>query len=255
MLENSDLPSSGRCARERISCRDCAIRQHCFPANLQGSELQQLDGIIQRSRPLHKGEHLFSAGESLQQLHAVRSGTLKTYLLSSEGEEQITGFHLPGEVLGLDGMGAFSHPSFAVALETSMVCSIPLVRLEELAGSIPRLRAELLRVMSAAIHAEHEQLRLTRKAAGERLGTFLLELSQRFGARGYSARNFILPMSRCEIANYLGLTSETVSRLLARYRERGLVEISGRELRFTDIRRLQQLCGLGAAELADDRAV
>lgn len=252
MLENSGLQPSGRCQRERISCRDCAIRPHCFPANLHGSELQQLDGIILRGRPLHKGEHLFAAGESLQQLHAVRTGTLKTYLLSSEGEEQITGFHLPGDVLGLDGLGAFSHPSFAVALETSMVCSIPLARLEELAGSIPRLRAELLRVMSAAIHAEHEQLRLTRKGAEERLGTFLLELSQRFRQRGYSAQNFILPMSRCEIANYLGLTSETVSRLLARYRDKGLVEIRGREVLLKDVQRLQQLCGLSAAALADE---
>ncbi|MNZ86301.1 Fumarate and nitrate reduction regulatory protein [compost metagenome] len=248
-------PPPGRAGRERINCRDCANRLHCFPANLTGRELEQLDSIILRSRPLQKGEHLFSAGEPLRQLQAVRSGTLKTYLLSREGEEQITGFHLPGEVLGLDGLGAFSHPSFAVALETSMVCSIPLARLEELAGSLPRLRTELLRVMSQAIHADHQQLRLTRKAAAERLAAFLLELAQRFSQRGYSAQSFTLPMSRCEIANYLGLTSETVSRLLSRYRDKRLVEISGRQVRLTDIRRLQQLCGLCAAELADDPAV
>lgn len=254
MPENSAVPPGLPPLRERITCRDCAIRRHCFPANLQGAELQRLDAVILRGRPLRKGEHLFGADQPLQQLHAVRSGTLKSYLLSSEGEEQITGFHLPGEVLGLDGLGAFSHPGFAVALETSMVCSIPLARLEELAEDIPRLRGELLRVMSAAIHAEHEQLRLTRKAAAERLASFLLELSQRFRARGYSARNFILPMSRCEIANYLGLTSETVSRLLARYRACGLVEVSGRELRVTDLHRLQQLGGVAAVALAGDRA-
>ena len=244
MPESTGQPLTGRGARERISCLDCAIRQHCFPVNLHGGELLQLDAIIQRNRPLQKGEHLFNAGAPLLHLFAIRSGTLKTYLLSSEGEEQITGFHLPGEVLGLDGLDHFSHPSFAVALETSMVCSIPLARLEELAGSMPRLRAELLRVMSQAIHADHQQLGLTRKAAEERLAAFLLELSQRFRARGYSAQSFILPMSRCEIANYLGLTSETVSRLLARYRERGLVEIHGREVVLKDLPRLQQLCGL-----------
>ncbi|SEJ47760.1 CRP/FNR family transcriptional regulator, anaerobic regulatory protein [Pseudomonas linyingensis] len=250
--ENNALSPSGRCSRERINCRDCSIRPHCFPANLQGSELQQLDGIILRSRPLQKGEPLFDAGTPLHYFHAVRSGALKTYLLSREGEEQITGFHLPGEILGLDGMGASSHPGFAVALETSMVCSIPLARLEELAGSIPHLRAELLWVMSAAIHADHQQLRLTRKPAAERLAAFLLELSQRFLLRGYSAQNFILPMSRCEIANYLGLTSETVSRLFTRYRDRGLVEIRGREVLLKDVQRLQQLCGLCAAALADE---
>lgn len=248
MPEKSAAPPGVRPMRERISCRDCAIRQHCLPANLRDDELQRLDAIVLRGRPLHKGEHLFDAGQPLQQLHAVRSGTLKSYLLNSEGGEQITGFHLPGELLGLDGLGACGHPGFAVALETSMVCSIPLARLEELAADMPRLRGELLRVMSAAIHAEHEQWRLTRKAAAERLAGFLLELSQRFRARGYSARNFILPMGRCEIANYLGLTSETVSRLLARYRARGLVEISGRELRVTDLQRLQQLGGVDSIE-------
>lgn len=250
MPEHTGQPTSSRCSREHINCRDCAVRLHCFPLNLNGSELQRLDAIVQRSRPLQKGEHLFSAGDALRQLYAVRSGTLKTYLLSSEGEEQITGFHLPGDLLGLDGLGAFGHPSFAVALETSLVCAIPLTRLEELAASMPRLRAELLRVMSEAIHADHEQMRLTRKAAEERLAAFLLELSQRFRARGYSAQNFILPMSRCEIANYLGLTSETVSRLLTRYRDKGLVEISGREVRLKDMHRLQQLCGLSPVEVA-----
>ncbi|MNC70056.1 Transcriptional activator protein Anr [compost metagenome] len=106
--------------------------------------------------------------------------------------------------------------------------------------------------MSAAIHADHQQLRLTRKPAAERLAAFLLELSQRFLLRGYSAQNFILPMSRCEIANYLGLTSETVSRLFTRYRDRGLVEIRGREVLLKDVQRLQQLCGLCAAALADE---
>lgn len=250
MLEKPGLPLFGRCSREPVSCRDCKVRPHCFPLNLHGSELQQLDAIIQRSRPLQRGEHLFGAGDPLKQLFAIRSGTFKTYLLSSEGEEQITGFHLPGEVLGLDALGTYSHPGFAVALETGTVCSIPLARLEELAASLPRLRAELLRVMSQAIHTDHEQMRLTRKPAGERLGAFLLELSQRFRDRGFSAQNFILPMSRCEIANYLGLTSETVSRLLSRYRDRGLVEIRGREVCIKDLHRLQQLCGLRPVELA-----
>lgn len=248
MPENSGQPPSGRCLREHINCHDCAIRPHCFPVNLEDGELRQLDSIVQRSSPLQKGEHLFAAGEPLLQLYALRSGALKTYLLSREGEEQITGFHLPGDVLGLDGLGSFRHPSFAVALETSMVCSIPLARLEELAGSMPRLRAELLRVMSEAIHADHQQLRLTRKPAEERLAAFILDLARRFHQLGYSAQNFILPMSRCEIANYLGLTSETVSRLLARYRDKGLLEIDGREVRLKDIPRLQQMCGLCTAD-------
>lgn len=238
-----------RCARyglplrpvTAMHCQACRVRAHCFPLNLGSRELAALEAIIQRSRPLQRGEHLYRADDPQASLYAVRSGTLKTYLLSSDGNEQITGFHLPGELLGLDALGRHSHPGFAVALETSMLCSIPLTRLETLAGSLPQLRGELLRVMSEEIQADQRRLGLLRCTGEERLAGFLLDLAGRFGRRGLSARHFILPMSRCEIANYLGLTSETVSRLLARYKRNGLLDIDGREVRLKHLGLLSPL--------------
>lgn len=219
------LPSP-RCTR----CQDCRWRPQCLATTLHDDVLHQLDAAILRGRPLQRGEHLYRAGERPAGIYAVRSGALKSYLLDRDGGEQVTGFHLPGELLGLDALGRPGHPGFAVALETSQLCRIPLAALEDLAGRWPALRQALLQAMSAEIHREQWLLRLTRSHAEARLAGFILELAGRLARRGQSAQRFILPMSRCEIASYLGLTSETVSRLLARYRQQGWLRIEGREV-------------------------
>ena len=226
----------------RVSCHDCSISRFCLPVMLHEQEIAQLESIIKRNRPLHKGEHLFRAGEPMQHVYALRTGALKTYLLNRDGTEQITGFHLPGEMAGLDAFGLEHHHSYAVALETSLICSIPLTQLEELAGAIPSLRKQLLNTMSREIKIEQEHLAHNRESAEQRLAAFLLNLSARYGRRGLSAVSFILPMSRGEIGNYLGLTNETVSRLFSRYRERGLLEHQGREVHLKD---LHALCRMG----------
>lgn len=235
---------SSRPFKSHMNCHDCPLNRLCLPACLGHEEIARLENIIKRYRPLHKYEHLFRAGEPMQQIYALRSGSLKTYLLNQDGTEQITGFVLPGELVGMDSFGSAHFPSYAVALETSMACTIPLDELEELAGSIPNLRKQLLNILSRELHGEQEHLSHTRESAEQRLAVFLLNLSSRYSERGLSALNFILPMSRGEIGNYLGLTTETVSRLFTRYRQLGLIESQGREIHLADV---QALCGLCSA--------
>lgn len=225
-----------------VTCHDCSLSHLCLPDSLLEAEISRLEGIIKRNRPLHKHEYLIRAGDSVQNVYALRSGAIKTYLLNPDGVEQITGFHLPGELIGLDAIGEDGYPSYSVALETSMVCAIPLHQLEELAGLIPGLRKQLLHTMSRELQAEHERLSHTRESAEQRLAAFLLNLSARYRRRGLSASNFVLPMNRSDIGNYLGMTTETVSRLFTRFRDLNLIDSSGRELRLLDI---QALCQQG----------
>lgn len=241
------MPADKRYAATRlavespVNCHSCSISRLCLPFGLQDTDIARLEGIVKRNPPLHKGDYLFRAGEPMRQVFAMRSGSLKTFLLAQEGGEQITGFHLPGELLGLDALGTECYLSYAVALETSLVCSIPFAQLEELAGSIPQLRKQLLSTLSREIHAEQEHLSHSRERAEQRLAAFFVQLSQRHSQRGLSAQVFNLPMSRGEIGNYLGLTTETVSRLFTRYRNSGLIRLNGREIQLTDLPALHQL--------------
>lgn len=230
------MPSSRGSLRTLIGCQNCALHRFCLPAYLDEAETARLEGIIKRNYPLHKGDHLFRAGDAMQHIFALRSGALKTYLLDKDGTEQITGFVLPGELVGLDAFGSSTSPSYAMALETSLACTIPLTELEELAGCMPHLRKQLLDSLSRELHVEQEHLTHSRECAEQRLSSFLLNLSARFSRRGLSAAKFILPMSRGEIGNYLGLTTETISRLFTRYRQQGLIELDGREIELIRLR-------------------
>lgn len=253
MTSSGQIFTSGTPFTAQMNCHHCPLKQLCLPARLGEEEITRLEQIIRRNRPLQKGDHLFRAGEPVQQIYALRSGSLKTYLLDQDGTEQITGFIMPGELVGIDAFGRSSFPSYAMALETSLACTIPLAELEELAGSIPNLRKHLLSTLSRELHGEQEHLSHTKGSAEQRLAAFLLDLSRRYSNRGFSALNFILPMSRGEIGNYLGLTTETISRLFTRYRQLGLIESQGREIRLTDIRGLCGLCSTQpplASELA-----
>lgn len=228
----------------KISCQQCSISQLCLPVSLAEAEVEHLDSIIKRNRPLQRGEHLFRAGETFQSLFAIRTGSLKTYTVSPDGEEQITGFHLAGEVIGLDAVYRQSHPSFAMAMETTMVCELPFEQLEELSGSIPGLRQQLLKVMSREILEDQELLLLlNKKNAEERLAAFLINLSTRYARRGRSAQRFLLPMTRGDIGNYLGLTIETVSRLFTRYQKAELLQAQGKEIAILDMKTMSEMAG------------
>jgi CRP/FNR family transcriptional regulator len=229
-----------------INCQDCGFSQLCLPFSLNTTELDQLDDIIQRKRPSHKGDHLFEAGKPLQALYAVRTGSFKTYTLTEQGEEQITGFHLPGDVIGFDAIGNQQHPSYAQALETAMVCEIPYQTLDQLLDQLPKLRQQLMRLMSQDISGDQQMmLWLNRKTAEEKLAAFLTNLAQRFGNRGFSKKEFRLTMTRGEIGNYLGLTVETISRLLGRFHKDELIHVDGKLIVITDFAGLSRAAGMG----------
>jgi CRP/FNR family transcriptional regulator len=195
---------------------------------LSVDQMDSLDAIIKRGRPLQKGEHLFYQGDEFKSVYAVRTGTIKTYTLTNDGEEQITGFHLASELVGLESYDSINHPSSAKALETTNVCEIPVDRLDELAGKMPELRRQLMRLMSKELRGEQQMmLLLSKKSAEERIASFLINLAARFKRRGFSGTSYRLTMSRADIANYLGLAVETVSRVFTRFQKQNLLETTG----------------------------
>ena len=228
-------------------CKDCSLASLCLPLSLNLEDMDALDEIVKRGRPLKKGEFLFRQGDTFNSVFAVRSGALKTFSLSDAGDEQITGFHLPSELVGLSGMDSESYPVSAIALETTSVCEIPFERLDELSVQLPQLRRQLMRIMSREIRDDQQMmLLLSKKTADERIATFLVNLSARFRARGFSANQFRLAMSRNEIGNYLGLAVETVSRVFTRFQQNKLLEAEGKEVHILDP---IELCALAGGNL------
>lgn len=226
----------------KVACQDCNLFQLCLPVGIDQQDLEQLDRIIKRRRPVRRGEHLFQVGEPFTSIYAIRSGSIKSYTPTADGQERVTGFHLPGELLGLGAIHAQTHPCGAKALETASVCELPFNRLEELSARIPSLQHQLLRIMSAEIL--HDQGLLTllgKKGAEERLAALLISLSNRYGERGFSHLEFYLSMSRSDIANYLGLAVETVSRLFTRFQEEELLIAHRKHIRILDLPRMREL--------------
>ncbi|MDN4501468.1 fumarate/nitrate reduction transcriptional regulator Fnr [Alteromonadaceae bacterium BrNp21-10] len=213
----------------KIHCQYCNFSQLCLPSAFNGDEMTRLDNIIERKKPYQKQQLLFQDGTPLNTLFAIRSGSFKSFRLSAEGEEQIIGFHFPGDVIGLDALQDNIHHSHAQALETSMVCEIPYDTLDSLSANFPKLRSQVLRIMSGEISHHQEMMQvLTQKTADERLNYFLQNLSARFAERGFSSKEFRLSMTRGDIGNYLGLTVETVSRLLGKQQKLGLIKVDGK---------------------------
>ncbi|WP_107852661.1 FNR family transcription factor [Oceanimonas marisflavi] len=234
---------------QSIHCQDCSISQLCIPLGLNSDELDELDNIIERKKPIQKGQALFKAGDELKSLYAIRAGTVKSYTITEQGDEQITAFHLAGDLVGFDAINNGTHPSFAQALETAMVCEIPFEVLDELSGKMPRLRQQIMRLMSNEINGDQQMiLLLSKKTAEERLAAFLHGLSSRFAQRGFSPREFRLSMTRGDIGNYLGLTVETVSRLLGRFQKNDLIAVEGKYIRILNQPDLARLAGVAEAE-------
>jgi CRP/FNR family transcriptional regulator len=228
-------------------CKDCSLATLCLPLSLNLEDMNSLDEIVKRGRPLKKGEFLFRQGDVFNSVYAVRAGALKTFSLSDSGEEQITGFHLPSELVGLSGMDTETYPVSAQALETTSICEIPFERLDELSILLPQLRRQLMRVMSREIRDDQQMmLLLSKKTADERIATFLVNLSARFRARGFSPNQFRLAMSRNEIGNYLGLAVETVSRVFTRFQQNQLLEAEGKSVHILDP---IELCALAGGNL------
>lgn len=229
----------------KVACKDCNLFELCLPLGLRDDDLKRLDVIIERRKPVKKNTHMFRIGDPLGSLYALRSGSVKTYTLTDDGDEQVTGFYLPGELIGLEAIGNERHSTAAKALETSSVCEIPFHRLEELSAQLPDLQRQMLKIMSKEIFQEQNMLMLLgKKSSEQRLAAFLISFSQRFKQRGFSATEFNLSMSRHDIGNYLGMAVETVSRLLTRFQEDGMLEVDRKYIRLSEIERLYNLAGM-----------
>src|SRR6476661_1537216 len=226
----------------RASCSACSMHQLCLPMGLDDADMSRLDAIIVRRRKVARDAHLYRMGDPFTNLYAIRLGHFKTFQINVSGEQQITGFQMAVELLGMDAIGTEHHHCSAVALEDSEVCEIPFTRLEELFGHIPMLLHHFHRMMSQEITREQSvMLLLGNMRASQRFAAFLVNLGSRYLARGYSSNSFQLRMSREEIGNYLGLTIESISRLLSRFKKMGLLQVSNREIVVLDPSRLKAI--------------
>ena len=216
----------------KTACSNCNLQELCLPLGLSIDEIEKLDDLVSTRKRIKRGEHLYRAGQAFDAIYAVRSGFFKTDVLLEDGREQVTGFQMAGELLGLDGISAEHHSCNAIALEDSDVCTIPFSHLEGLSRQIQTLQHHFHKVMSREIVRDHGVMMLLgTMRAEERLATFLLNLSQRFTARGYSPAEFYLRMTREEIGSYLGLKLETVSRAFSRFQEEGLIAVQQKHVR------------------------
>jgi CRP/FNR family transcriptional regulator len=214
----------------------------CLPAGLDPRELEKLDDTIKRGRPIRRGDYLYRSGSALHSLYAIRTGFMKSCVLREDGRQQIAGFHMMGDLMGLDAISSNRHTCDAVALEDSDVCEIPLDVLEQLARDMPSLQQHFHRILSREIVRDHGvMLLLGSMRAEERLAAFLLSLSQRFAARGYSPLEFYLRMTREEIGSYLGLKLETISRALSRFHEENIIELRTKHVKILDMNALRGL--------------
>ncbi|MFT5173561.1 MAG: CRP/FNR family transcriptional regulator [Gammaproteobacteria bacterium] len=224
------------------TCTNCRLQNICFLKGLASADLQKVEKVVKHRRPMSCGDSLYDTGMPLTSLYVVRTGSIKTYRSDEQGNEQVTGFRMPGDLLGLDAMATDVHDSSAQALESASVCEIPYAKLLELAATLPSLLRLIMREMSREIVLEEEHVSLLgKKDAEERLAAMLLAISARFAARGYADGAFNLSMSRADIGNYLGLALETVSRMLSRFQERGLIDVRRRLIEIRDFASLQKL--------------
>jgi CRP/FNR family transcriptional regulator len=226
----------------RVACTNCNLRELCMPVGMSHEQLERLDSIVSTRRSVARGEPLFRAGDVFTSLYAVRTGFFKTRVSSEDGRDQVTGFQMAGELLGLDGIGTDRHTCDAVALEDSQVCVIPHHQLEDLSRELSDLQRHFHKIMSREIVRDHGvMLLLGSMRAEERLAAFLLNLTQRLRARGFSASSLILRMTREEIGSYLGLKLETVSRAFSRFQEEGLLLVKQRHVEVLKPEALQKL--------------
>lgn len=216
----------------KVACSNCNLRELCMPLGLNADEIEKLDEVVATRRKIKRGTRLYSNGEKFTSLYAIRTGFFKTCITTEDGRNQVTGFQMAGEIIGLDGIIKDQHACDAVALEDAEVCVMPFDRIEELSREVVSLQRHVHKIMSREIVREHGvMLLLGSMRAEERLAAFLLNLVQRLHARGFSQSELLLRMTREEIGSYLGLKLETVSRTFSKFVEEGIVEVKQRQVR------------------------
>jgi CRP/FNR family transcriptional regulator len=227
-----------------VTCSTCNLRELCLTGGLCPEDLARAEKIVHARRGIKRGETLFNAGDTFGSIYAIRTGFFKSSVIDNDGREQVTGFFMGGELLGMEGIGAGNYNATATALEDSEVCIMPFTLIEEMSHEVRPLQRHLHAVLAREIVRDHGVMMLLGSMrAEERLAVFLLNLSQRFTARGYSHSEFYLRMTREEIGSYLGLKLETVSRAFSRFHESGLVAVQQKHVRIIDIPGLRRLVG------------
>jgi CRP/FNR family transcriptional regulator len=237
-------PNAPAARKFEVTCSSCGMREYCLPKGLGNGDLVRIEQLVYARRRVRRGEALFRAGDEFSAIYAIRSGFFKTTTISDDGREQVTGFNMPGDLLGLDGIGSGTYDGNAVALEDSEVCVLPFALAEALGREIPALQRHLHCVLSREIVRDRGVMMLLGSMrAEERLAAFLLNLSRRFRRRGYSPTEFHLRMTREEIGGYLGLKLETVSRLFSKFQEDGFIEVQQKHVRIIDVPGLEAVLG------------
>lgn len=230
----------------QVTCTSCNLKEVCLPGGVCIEDLEQVQNIVYARRRVKRGESLFATGDEFSSVYAIRSGFFKTSVVDGEGREQVTGFSMGGELLGLDGIGSGRHNGTAVALEDSEVCVMPYSLIESMSREFPQLQRHLHAVLSREIVRDHGVMMLLGSMrAEERLAAFLSNLSKRFVRRGYSQSDFHLRMTREEIGSYLGLKLETVSRLFSQFQKDGLIAVEQKHVRILDIAGLERILSAG----------
>ncbi|NIM43651.1 MAG: fumarate/nitrate reduction transcriptional regulator Fnr [Hydrogenophaga sp.] len=228
--------------RIKVACSSCNLRELCLPMGLNAQEMGQLDTLISVRKRVKRGDALFSVGDRFTSLYAIRSGFFKTCVTTADGRDQVTGFQMAGEIIGLDGIVSDRHACDAVALEDAEVCVMPFDQVEELSRQFTPLQHHVHRIMSREIVRDHSvMLLLGSMRAEERLAAFLLNLVQRLQARGFSPSEFNLRMTREEIGSYLGMKLETVSRTFSKFVDDGIVDVKQRYVHIKDTEALRRI--------------
>ena len=226
----------------KVACSNCNLRELCMPVGLDATEMRRLDDLVTTRRKIKRGAALFRHGERFTSLYAIRTGFFKTCVTTEDGRDQVTGFQMAGEIIGLDGIVSDQHTCDALAIEDAEVCVLPFDKIESISREVAALQTHVHKIMSREIVREHGvMLLLGSMRAEERVAAFLLNLVQRLHARGFSQSELVLRMTREEIGSYLGLKLETVSRTFSKFVDDGVVEVKQRHVRILDAEALKQI--------------
>lgn len=227
------------------TCRECKLYNSCLPKSLNKNELNRFEKMIKHKAPLREGEHLFRQGNSLKNLYVIRVGSCKCYSPTIDGRQNISGFYLPGKILGLNAVAGDIHPDSAKVLETSSFCEIPYNDLRDLCYQIPSLQKQYINMIcNELLDSQALMLISSKNKAENRLASFLISVSQRMKLRGYSCTDFNMSMARIDIANYLCLANETVSRVFSRFQTEGLIATKGKYVKLLNLHKLNELAGI-----------
>ena len=233
----------------KVACSSCNLRELCLPMGLNSDELTRLDTVISNRKRVKRGASLFNTGDKFTSLYAVRSGFFKTSVTTADGRDQVTGFQMTGEIIGMDGIVNDKHSCDAIALEDAEVCVMPFDKLEQLSREFSTLQHHVHKIMSREIVRDHGvMLLLGSMRAEERLAAFLLNLVQRLHARGFSGSELILRMTREEIGSYLGMKLETVSRTFSKFVDEGIIDVKQRYVQIRDTEALARIVNPAPAE-------